>query len=139
RHVDPDSVPRQALARLEAGRGHRDLDYGLGALGRKHLALLVHWTGLGLGGLEGDVSVDLIKDFLPGLVRVLVLTGNEGRVRGHALQDAPLVDLADLLDVGGVEKQPHTVLSSCTPAGFLPASVLSVARSMIRSMIAASD
>ena len=47
--------------------------------------------------------------------RVFVLLGDERGVGGDPPEHAPAVDLADLLDARGVEKQPHgVVLPSCT-------------------------
>ena len=107
RHVDADAVLGEALARNDAGFGHRHLHHGVLAQRREVLPLLVHGPGLGLRGLERDVAVDELQDGPPRLLHVAVLAGEERRVRGDTLQDPPLVDFADLVDVGGVEEELH--------------------------------
>src|SRR5262249_22338971 len=112
-------------------------------------ALLVHGVGLELRGLERDRPLDLGEDLLPHALGVVGLLRHERGVGGHAAEHAPAVDLADLLDVGGVQEQLHGrppwvawtddgARASTRSLPVSPREVRSVARSITRSMMAAS-
>src|SRR5207249_4504644 len=83
--------------------------------------------------LERHVALDLREDLLPDRVGILVLLGDERRVRGHTGEHAPSVDLTDLVDACRIEEQPHDVL----PLGVrvrTPTARSSAARSVACSM-----
>jgi len=52
-------------------------------------------------------ALDQLADVVDGLQEVAALLGDQGGVGGDARQDAPGVDLADVVDVGGVEEELH--------------------------------
>ena len=97
---------------------HRDLDHDVRGELREVPALLEHpidvvGDDLGRDRARGDLA-DLLEDLV---VRAADL-GVEGRVGGHAIEDAPAGDGLDLFDVGGVQEDLHQVVLQGGSVGF---------------------
>ena len=116
RAVGLDAFLGEAADRLEAVLGHRDLDHDVRGERREVAALLEHPVDVVRDDLGRDRARGDLADLLEDLVVRAADLGVEGRIRGHAIEDAPSSDGLDLFDVGGVQEDLHRW---CSKAGRL--------------------
>jgi hypothetical protein len=106
-----------SVDRLEAFLAHRHLDDDVGRQLREVATFLQHAIDvfghdLGADRARGDAA-DLDQHFVVALAARL---GEQRRVGRHAVEHAPARRGADLIDLGGIQKDFH---SGCSDHGFL--------------------
>ena len=120
--VDADAVGAEGGDGLDALDGAGDLDPGVGDPAGDVAALVDHALGVGGDHLDGDGAVDQVGNLGDGGAVGLAVAdagaGGEGRVGGDAGDDAEPGAVAYLIDVGGVEKELHSILTQGSSSGF---------------------
>ena len=107
RHIRGDIVFRQYANSLEPFQRHRHLDHDIFRQCRQLFAFGDHFRRGGPNHLGADRAVDDPANFPDHRLDILFLFGDKGRVRGHAIKQAPLGDFPDFLQIGCVQKKPH--------------------------------
>ena len=115
RHIDFDAFCGQGVTCLEAFHGHRDLDDHVLVDPGDFAALADHAFGVGGRRLDfaADGSVDDGCDLGYDLLEVAAFFGDEGRVGGDAADDAHVVGFADVVHVGCVQEEFHSIRFFC--------------------------
>ena len=119
RHVHADALGGKRVARGQGRLADRELHDDVRGDGGEATALgdhLLGRLGRGLRG-DGDVLADLadLGHVILEVGQLAARLGIEGRVGGNARKDAPGLGLADLIKVGGVDKELHSLIPpSCS-------------------------
>jgi hypothetical protein len=102
-----------ALAGLQAVEGQRQLDADIVGDLRQHVGFLHHRVVFGGGNFGGDRAVDDGADFLGDFADVAAGFHDQRRIGGDAVDQAQVVEFADFVHVGCVDKEFHFTLPSC--------------------------
>ena len=113
--VDADALGAEGGDGLDALDGAGNLDPGVGDPVGDVAALVDHALGVGGYDLYGDGAVDQFGNLCDGGAVGLAVadagTGGQRGVGGDAADDTQAGTVADLADVGGVEKELHCALT----------------------------
>ena len=102
----------QRLAGLQAVAGQRHLDAEFSAIFGKDRRFAHHAVIVGRGHFGRDRTVDDAADFRDHLDDVAAGLEDQRGIGGDAVQQAQVVEFADILDVGGIDKEFH----GCSPS-----------------------
>ena len=110
RDIGLETLVRQFLACLEAGKRQRQLDADILGDAGKELALADHFVGLDRSDLGGYRTVDDLADLGDDILHRPVGLHDQRRIGGHSVDQTRLGQVLDLGKIGSIDKEFHGAL-----------------------------